>query len=83
MGVVAIGRRDVVAHGAWMTRSYALAVAGGTQALVVVLWSIAAGEVDAFAETWLVAAGFMINAIVAELLIVRRSVRTRGRDSWG
>lgn len=74
-GVIAITRRDFVVHGEWMTRAYALAVSGGTQALVYALWTIPLGEVDAFGETWLVAAGFVINALVAELLIRRRRQR--------
>ncbi|WP_311258983.1 DUF2306 domain-containing protein [Microbacterium sp. WCS2018Hpa-9] len=82
--VIAIRRRDFVAHGAWMTRAYATAVSGGTQALVFALWTIPLGEVDAFGEAWLVAVGFVINSIVAELLIRRRSVlRTRGVSRRG
>ena len=73
--VLAITRRDFSSHGAWMTRAYAIAVASGTQALVVVLWTIPFGEVDAAAETWLVAVGFAINSLVAEGLIRRRSRR--------
>ncbi|WP_299090744.1 DUF2306 domain-containing protein [Microbacterium lacticum] len=74
-GVIAITRRDFVAHGAWMTRAYAVAVSGGTQALVFALWTIPIGEVDAFGETWLVATAFVINSVVAESLIWRRSRR--------
>ena len=73
--VIAIWGRDFVAHGAWMTRAYAIAVSGGTQALVVVLWTIPFGDVDTQAETWLVAVGFVINSVVAEGLIRRRSSR--------
>ncbi|WP_102192982.1 DUF2306 domain-containing protein [Microbacterium aurantiacum] len=82
--VIAIQRRDFAAHGAWMTRAYAIAVSGGTQALVFALWTIPLGEVDAFGETWLVAAAFVINSVVAELLIRRRSGRrTREVSSRG
>ena len=80
-GVIAITRRDFTAHGGWMTRAYAIAVAGGTQALVVALWTIPLGEVDAFGEAWLVAAGFVINSVAAELLIRRRSGRRMRRVS--
>lgn len=73
LGAIAIRRRDFAAHGAWMTRVYAIAVSGGTQALVVLLWALPFGEVDAHGEAWLVAAGFVINSVVAELLIRRRS----------
>ncbi|MDQ0726516.1 DUF2306 domain-containing protein [Microbacterium sp. W4I20] len=75
--VIAIRRRDFAAHGAWMTRAYAIAVSGGTQALVFALWTIPLGEVDAFGEAWLVAAAFVINSAVAELLIRRRAGRQR------
>ena len=67
-----------------MTRAYAIAVSGGTQALVVTLWTLNVGEVNAFGEAWLVAAGFVINSVVAELLILRRtSRRRRGRARRG
>ena len=82
-GALAISRRNFAAHGAWMTRAFAIAVSGGTQALVTVLWSIPAGEVDALGETWLVAAGFVINSVVAELLIRRRSGRSQTRPTTG
>lgn len=82
LGAIAIKRRDITAHGAWMTRAFAIAVTGGTQALVVVLWALPFGEVDVVAETWLVAAGFVINSAVAELLIRRRSGR-RTPEVWG
>ncbi len=82
--VIAIRRRDFAAHGAWMTRAYAIAISGGTQALVFALWTIPLGEVDAFGEAWLVAAAFVINSVVAESLIRRRSARrTRGVSSRG
>lgn len=84
LSVIAITRRDFAAHGAWMTRAYAIAVSGGTQALVVTLWTLNVGEVNAFGEAWLVAAGFVINSVVAELLILRRtSRRRRGRARRG
>jgi hypothetical protein len=77
LGSIAIKRRDFAAHGAWMTRAYALAVSGGSQALLVALWTLSVGEVDAASETLLVAAGFVINSVVAELLILRRGQPTR------
>ena len=77
LAVIAITRRDFVAHGSWMTRAYAIAVAGGTQALVLVLWTIPFGDVDGSGEAWFVAAGFVINSLAAELLIRQRSRRRR------
>jgi len=75
LGAISIIRRRFTAHGAWLTRAYAIAVTGGTQALVLVLWAIVVGEADAFGETWLVTLGFVINSLVAEVLIRRRSAR--------
>ena len=82
LGVIAIRRRDFAAHGAWLTRAFAIAVSGGTQALVFILWSIIVGEeVNTFGEPFLVAAGFVVNSVVAELIIVRRARASRGRAS--
>lgn len=88
-GVIAITRRDFTAHGAWMTRTFALAVTGGTQALASVLWALPFGEAGTVGETWIVAAGFVINSVVAQLIIRRRTrQRIRGlsshsaRTSW-
>ena len=84
LAVLAITRRDFTAHGAWMTRAYAIAISGGTQALVFALWTLTIGEVDAIGEARLVAAGFVISSVVAELLIWRRSVRRKlGRSGPG
>lgn len=80
MGVIAIRRRAFVSHGAWLTRAYAIAVSGGTQALVFALWTLAVGEVDTFGETVLVAAAFVINSVAAELIIVRRAHALRARQ---
>lgn len=68
----AIARRRFAAHGAWMTRAYAIAITGGTQALVLIVWSILGGEPSIVSETWLVGLGFVINSLVAEGIIRRR-----------
>jgi Predicted membrane protein (DUF2306) len=84
LATTAIARRRFVAHGAWMTRAYAIAVTGGTQALVLIVWSIAGGESDVVSETWLVGAGFLINSLVAEVIIRRRIGRLdRGTSVLG
>lgn len=81
-GAFAIRRGDFAAHGAWFTRAYAIAVSGGTQALVFVLWALIFGEeVDTFGEPFLVAAGFVINSAVAELIIIKRARASRAPAS--
>jgi hypothetical protein len=85
LGVVAIRRRDFDAHRSWMSRAYAIAVAGGSQALLSIVWAIPFGEVDAIGETWLVASGFVINSLIAEVCIRRpaagRAPRRSGRGA--
>jgi uncharacterized membrane protein len=44
LAVRALLRHDYVAHGAWMTRAYALGVAAGTQALALIPGSIMFGS---------------------------------------
>lgn len=75
LGTAAVFRRDFVAHGDWMTRAYAIGVGNGTQSLVVILWTVPFGDVDAWGETWLVTTGTLITALFAEILIHRRAVR--------
>ena len=76
MSAIAIVRRDFTAHGSWSTRAFAIAVSGGTQALVSILWTIPFGEPDASGETWVVGAGFVLNCLVAEIIIRRRVAAT-------
>jgi hypothetical protein len=72
LGIVAIKRRDFVAHGAWMTRAYALGIAAGTQAVVLAVWILGVGPVDSLTDALLMGAAWVINAGIAELVIRRR-----------
>ncbi len=80
LATTAIARRRFVAHGAWMTRAYAIALTGGTQALVLIVWSVGGGESSVVSETWLVGAGFLINSLVAEA-VIRRRIGTHDRQT--
>ena len=55
-----------------MTRAYAIAISGGTQAIVAVLASIVGLQTEGSGETGVVAAGFVVSLIAAELIIARR-----------
>lgn len=82
MGVAAIVRRDVPAHGAWMTRAYALAMGAGTQVLTSGPFLVMFGEPDVFWRVVQMDAGWIINAVVAEWVITRRrAVRHRRRPA--
>jgi uncharacterized membrane protein YozB (DUF420 family) len=69
LGVRAIVRRDFVQHGAWMTRAYAIAIAAGTQALVLIPCSIIFGSTHNLAGSLFTGAGWIINLAVAEYII--------------
>lgn len=76
-GVAAIVRRDRSAHGAWMIRAYALALGAGTQVLTSGPFLLMFGEPDVVARVVQMDAGWIINAIVAEWVIVRRRAARR------
>jgi hypothetical protein len=76
-GIVAIKRRDFSAHGAWMTRAYALGIAAGTQAIVFAFWILGVGPVDSLTDALLMGAAWIINAAVAEFVILRRAQLAR------
>ena len=73
LGILAIKRRDFSAHGAWMTRAYALGIAAGTQAVTVAFWILCVGPVDSLTDALLTGAAWVINAGVAEFVILRRA----------
>ncbi len=76
LAVRALLRRDYAAHGAWMTRAYALGVAAGTQALALIPGSLLFGSSDEPSRAAAMTAGWLINLAVAELVIRRRRSST-------
>jgi uncharacterized membrane protein len=85
LAVFAIQRRDFPAHGAWMTRGYAIALGAGTQVFTMLPWVVVFGPIGAADElprTILMTAGWVINLAVAEYVIRRRGQRPK-RTSAG
>jgi len=78
LGVLAIRRRDVVTHSAWMTRGYAIGQGAGTQAVLFLPWTLA-GSVGVTTRALIMGAGWVVNLAVAEWIIRRR--RRPGRAS--
>lgn len=73
LGTRALLRRDYRAHGAWMLRLYALAIAAGTQFFTHLPWFVVVGEIPpADVSVALMAGGWMINIVVAERVIARQ-----------
>ncbi|WP_375002828.1 DUF2306 domain-containing protein [Aeromicrobium sp. CTD01-1L150] len=77
LGVSAIVRRDVAAHGAWMLRAYALAMGAGTQVLTSGPFLLLFGPPDVFWRVVQMDAGWIINVVVAEWIISRRRTVAR------
>jgi hypothetical protein len=75
LGVRAIVRHDFVTHGEWMTRAYAIAVAAGTQALLLIPGAILFGAHDEPSRAVLMGAAWVLNLTVAEYLIRGRRRR--------
>lgn len=69
LGVVAIRRRDVRTHRAWMTRAYAIGAGAGTQGVVTGLWVAVDGVPHGTTRALLLGAGWAINLAVAEHLL--------------
>lgn len=75
LAVRALIRHDYVAHGAWMTRAYALGVAAGTQSLALIPGSIMFGSKNEISRAVAMGAAWVINLAVAEFVIWRRTHR--------
>ncbi|MGH3458772.1 DUF2306 domain-containing protein [Aeromicrobium sp.] len=78
LGVMAIRRRDIVRHRAWMIRAYAIALGAGTQVFTLGFGKAIIGSSD-LSIALLQGAAWVINLAVAELFIRRRSVRRPAR----
>ncbi|KQM82630.1 DUF2306 domain-containing protein [Agromyces sp. Leaf222] len=72
VAVLAIRRGDVATHSAWMTRAYAIGLGAGTQVLTILPWALVVGEPGEVAYTVLMALGWAINLVVAEVVIRAR-----------
>ncbi|WP_373046962.1 DUF2306 domain-containing protein [Vulgatibacter sp.] len=77
LGVAAIRRRDVTAHGAWMLRGYALGLGAGTHVLTHIPYFVFEEIQGELSRALCLGAGWAINAAVAEWIIRRRPVTAR------
>ncbi|MGA8790185.1 MAG: DUF2306 domain-containing protein, partial [Paenarthrobacter sp.] len=72
LALLALRRRDFAIHGAWMTRAYAIALGAGTQAVVLLPWTLLVGPTDQTMRAVLMGASWVINLAVAEYFIQQR-----------
>ncbi|MFF2487194.1 DUF2306 domain-containing protein [Microbacterium sp. NPDC058062] len=77
---VAIRRGDVRTHSAWMTRAYAIGMGAGTQVLVFMPYTLLVGTPAPLTHTLLMTAGWVINLVIAEVVIRRRARAGRRRS---
>ena len=77
LSAAAIRRRDFAAHGAWMTRAYALGLGAGTQVLTHLPWFLFVGQPDESVRALLMGSAWVINLVVAERFIRRRLVHPK------
>jgi len=76
LAVRAIGRRDFVSHGEWMTRAYAIGLGAGTQVLTHIPWFVLVGfKPDELPRAVMMGAGWVINVVFAEWIIRKRHAR--------
>lgn len=73
LGIRAIVQRRFAAHGAWMTRAYAIGVAAGTQAILLVPVSVILGPSHELGRALAMGLAWLANLAVAELAIRRRT----------
>ncbi|MNY10226.1 hypothetical protein D3C86_1431890 [compost metagenome] len=74
-GYLAIRKRDIPRHRAWMMRGYALGMGAGTQVFTHIPWFLLPATHGELARTVCMAAGWAINLAVAEWLIARHDRR--------
>ncbi len=72
-GFLAIRRRDVRTHRAWVIRGYAIAQGAGSQAVTSAFWFAFAGAPGEVTRALLIAAGWVVNLAVAEWIIRERT----------
>ena len=76
VSLLALRRRDYLAHGGWMTRAYALGAGAGTQFFVFIPWLLLPSIRTVTLHAALHALGWIINVLVAEAAL-RRHARRR------
>ncbi len=71
LSLVAIRRRNIASHRAWIIRGYAIGQGAGSQVLTSIAWLLLVGTPGPIAGSLLLGAGWIINLAVAEWIIRR------------
>ncbi len=78
LGLSAVYQKRIVQHQAWMIRAYALGQGAGTQVFVTIPWLLTVGEPSGLTRDILMTAAWVINLVVAEWAINRRTINSIG-----
>jgi len=82
-GVVSLSRGEYAEHGAWMLRGYALGMGAGTQVLTHLPWFLLVGGTpDERSRAVMMGLAWMLNAVLAELVIRTRFMAPVHVKSW-
>jgi hypothetical protein len=79
LGFVAVRRRDIAGHRAWMVRGYAIGLGAGTQVLTHLPWILLVGRPGEFTRALLMLAGWIVNLGVAEWALRKPSSKRPSR----
>ena len=80
LGLVAILRRNIARHRAWIMRGYAIGQGAGTQALTGLIWVLIFSTPNQQTHEWLMGASWVINLAVAEWIIRRKRAKGRHKE---
>jgi uncharacterized membrane protein len=80
LGVSYAMKKCIGQHQAWMIRAYALAQGAGTQSLIGIPWVLMAGEITGSLRDFVMTAGWVINALVAECIIRKMGKNAPNRE---
>lgn len=75
LAFLAIRRREIARHRAWMMRGYAIGLGAGTQAMLLLTGELIFGKPDVVARALLMGAAWTLNLAVAEWIIRGRPLR--------
>lgn len=81
LGFLAIRRRNIAQHRAWMIRGYAIGMGAGTQALTIAPVTVIAGPPTGLTWALLMGFGWTLNLAFAEWLIRRGTAKRRRKPS--
>lgn len=69
LGILAVIRKNLAAHRAWMIRGYALAAASGIQSYLIAIVTVAMGAFDPKIADAMIVLGWFIGILAAERII--------------